>query len=114
VSQERYDFFQRPEVERIVFLSKRPSMPDGDMPLAGKLKRGGGQEVYAWLVCRAGGRSGPAVTAHWWAPPVVNTAPPARGAKRKLAAQLELRLGGDAGADLSAKPDTDSAREANP
>jgi hypothetical protein len=102
VSQERHDFFQRPEVERIIFLSKRPSMPDGDALLAGKVKRGGGHAVYGWMVFRAGGRSGDCVTADWWMPPAIKTSPAARRSLRKPVAQLELPLGSDAGADLEA------------
>jgi hypothetical protein len=110
VSQARHDFFQRPEVERIIFLSKRPSMPDGDALLTGKVKRGGGQTVYGWVVFRVGGRSGADVTSHWWMPPLVKTAQAARHRPRKPAAQLELPLGSDAGAGLGSKPDADSTR----
>ena len=114
-SQERYGFFQRPEVERIIFLSKRSSMPDGDALLAGAVKRGGGKVDYAWAVFRAGGRRGADVTSHWWMPPVVEPGLKAtRRRPRKPAAQLELPLGGDAGVDLSVKPDAGSAQEANP
>jgi hypothetical protein len=99
VSQERYGFFQRPEVERIVFLSKRPSMPDGDALLAGAVKRGGGKVDYAWAVFRAGGRRRADVTSHWWMPPVVEPALRATPRRpQKLASQLDL-FGGAAGVD---------------
>lgn len=45
-SQERYEFFRRREIERIISISKRPSMPDGDALIAGTVKRGGGKTNY--------------------------------------------------------------------
>ncbi|HZZ26156.1 MAG TPA: hypothetical protein VFE60_27985 [Roseiarcus sp.] len=92
VSQERYDFFQRPEMERIIFLSKRPSMPDGDALLRGDVKRGGGMEVYCWLVFRAAGRRGADVTSHWWMPPVIKKAPTERRSSRNPTPERPERL----------------------
>jgi hypothetical protein len=99
-SQERYNFFQRPEVERIIFLSKRPSMPDGHALLRGEVKRGRGKVDYAWAVFRAGGRRGADVRSHWWLPPVVEPALKATP-RRELASQLDL-FGGAAGVDPEA------------
>ena len=67
-SQERYEFFNRPEIERIISISKRPSMPDGDALIAGTVKRGGGKTNYDWMVFRAGGRSAAHPPNHWWMP----------------------------------------------
>jgi hypothetical protein len=67
-SQARHSFFRAPETERIIFLSKRPSMPDGDALLAGEVTRGGGKANYNWLIFRAGGRAGGAAVANWWMP----------------------------------------------
>ena len=101
-SQARHGFFQRPEVERIIFLSKRPSMPDGDAWLAGKVKRGGGKTNYVWLVFRVGGRQGAAPLSDWWMPPIIKKLKAAPRSSRKPApellskGQLELPLGSDA------------------
>jgi hypothetical protein len=67
-SQARYDFFHERETERIIVLSKRPSMPDGDALLAGDVKRGGGKANYAWLIFRVGGRRGAEATIDWGRP----------------------------------------------
>lgn len=67
-SQERFDLFNRAEIERVIVLSKRPSMPDGDALLAGKVKRGGGQANFVWLIFRSGGRRGAKAVIDWWMP----------------------------------------------
>ena len=67
-SQARYDFFRARETERIIVLSKRPSLPDGDALLAGEVKHGNGKANYAWLIFRVGGRRGAEATIDWGRP----------------------------------------------
>jgi hypothetical protein len=45
-SQERHAFFNGREIERVIVLSKRPSMPDGDALPRGDVTRGGGKTNY--------------------------------------------------------------------
>jgi hypothetical protein len=67
-SQARYDFFRARETERIIVLSKRPSLPDGDALIAGAVKRGNGKANYAWLIFRVGGRRGAEAAIDWGRP----------------------------------------------
>jgi hypothetical protein len=68
-SQTRHDFFRMSETERVIVLSKRPSMPDGDALLKGEVKRGNGKANYAWLIFRVGGRRGAQAVIDWGMPP---------------------------------------------
>lgn len=54
-SQGRHPLFTRPECERVLILSRRPSMPPGEMLVEkGEACRGGGSMDYCWVVFRAG------------------------------------------------------------
>lgn len=64
-AQCRHDWFRQRETERVVVLSRRPSMPDGDALLEGRVKASGGKANYVWMVFRAGGRRGPDATIDW-------------------------------------------------
>ena len=108
-AQARYNFFRQPEMERAIILSKRPSMPDGDVLLAGKVKRGNGKTNYLWLVFRSGGRHGAAPLLDWWMPPLVKLPPKARRRSSRetsrnaqpLPGQLDM-FDGDAGGEPGA------------
>jgi hypothetical protein len=64
-SKDRHGFFKRREMERVIILSRRPSMPDGDALLAGAVKQSGGKTNYAWLILRVGGRRGAEAAIDW-------------------------------------------------
>lgn len=49
-SQTRHGLFVGTPLARIYFLSDRPSMPPGDLLLAGKIKATGGKTDYLWMV----------------------------------------------------------------
>lgn len=54
-SQGRHPLFSAPECERVLILSKRPSMPPGEMLMEqGEACRGGGSADYCWVVFRSG------------------------------------------------------------
>lgn len=54
-SRRRHTLFCRLEMERVLVLSRRPSMPPGDMLAAlGEACRGGGSIDFVWCVWRAG------------------------------------------------------------
>lgn len=64
-SQGRYPLFSRPECERVLILSKRPSMPPGELLVAqGEACRGGGSMDYCWVVFRSG-KAKPGATIEW-------------------------------------------------
>lgn len=50
-SQKRYHLFYRPETEKIIMFSRRPSMPPGEMIMKhGESIRGGGSIDFCWVV----------------------------------------------------------------
>ena len=54
-SQKRMELFTIPEMERIIILSKRPSMPPGEMLLAhGESIRGNGSIDFLWAIWQVG------------------------------------------------------------
>lgn len=53
-SQTRHALFSSYPPARIYFLSDRPSMPPGDLLLAGKIKPEGGKLDFLWMVWEAG------------------------------------------------------------
>lgn len=53
-SQSRHPLFARREMDRVLVLSTRPSMPPGKALAAGTVKRGGGFHDFAWFVWRVG------------------------------------------------------------
>lgn len=54
-SQARHPLFMMPECDRILILSRRPSMPPGKLLAEkGEACRGGGFADYAWCVWRVG------------------------------------------------------------
>ena len=68
-SQGRYVLFARPEMELVLILSERPSVPPGEfLELYGEGERKGGSLDFAWLVFRRGGRRGIDVAARWVGP----------------------------------------------
>ena len=62
-SQGRYALFSRPEMERMVILSRRPSIPPGELLKAkGEAIRKGGTIDFGWFLWRVGKtRSGASV-----------------------------------------------------
>lgn len=65
-SQGRNSLFTAPECERILILSKRPSMPPGELLVEkGEICRGGGSMDYCWIVFRSGKRTTGDVTIGW-------------------------------------------------
>ena len=65
----RYVLFARPEMELVLILSERPSVPPGEfLELYGEGERKGGSLDFAWLVFRRGGRRGVDVAARWVEP----------------------------------------------
>lgn len=62
-SQGRHALFTRNPCSAIYFLSDRPSMPPGEMLLAGDVKAEGGKMDYCWIVFDKLHRGAPA--AHW-------------------------------------------------
>lgn len=64
-SQGRHPLFRRPECERVLILSKRPSMPPGELLMEkGEACRGGGAMDYCWIVFRVG-KTTPGATIGW-------------------------------------------------
>ena len=56
-SQGRYPLFTRPEMERVIVLSRRPSIPPGERIAAeGEAIRKGGSIDFGWFLWRAGKR----------------------------------------------------------
>jgi hypothetical protein len=54
-SQARHPLFNRPEMERVIVFSRRPSMPPGEMlARLGEGCRGGGSIDFVWCVWRVG------------------------------------------------------------
>lgn len=54
-SQKRHALFSRPEMERVIMFSRRPSMPPGQMLQEhGESIRGGGSIDFCWAVWRQG------------------------------------------------------------
>ena len=53
-SQKRHSLFTECPPAKIYYLSTRPSMPPGELFLAGKVKRGGGKLDYCWIVWHRG------------------------------------------------------------
>lgn len=50
-SQKRHGLFSRPEMERVIMFSRRPSMPPGEMLRThGEAIRGGGSIDFCWVV----------------------------------------------------------------
>jgi hypothetical protein len=66
-SQVRHPLFTRPDCERVLILSKRPSMPPGQMLLEqGEACRKGGFADYMWIIWRVGHcRFPPGATIQW-------------------------------------------------
>lgn len=63
-SQRRHGLFSRPEMERVIMFSRRPSMPPGQMLCDhGESIRGGGSIDFCWAVWKRG-HDGP-VTIDW-------------------------------------------------
>lgn len=61
-SQRRKPLFERPEMERVIILSRRPSMPPGEaLAEHGEKIRGGGSIDFCWCVWRVGRQRGPVV-----------------------------------------------------
>lgn len=64
-SQARHELFARPEMERVIVLSKRPSMPPGKMlAQQGEACRGGGSIDFVWCVWRVG-KTEPGCVVEW-------------------------------------------------
>ena len=54
-SQGRYALFSRPEMERVIVLSRRPSIPPGELlRVRGEAIRKGGSIDFAWYLWRVG------------------------------------------------------------
>jgi hypothetical protein len=67
-SQRRYPLFARPDSELLVVLSRRPSLPPGELLLErGESVRRSGSTDYAWMAWRRGRKAGSARIR--WAPP---------------------------------------------
>jgi hypothetical protein len=58
-SQKRYSLFTEHPPAKVYFLSTRPSMPPGELLLAGTVKRGGGKLDYCWIVWYRGHNGNP-------------------------------------------------------
>ena len=59
-SQKRQPLFHRSEMERVIILSKRPSMPPGEMLLKhGEAVRRNGSLDFLWAIWRVGRPPGP-------------------------------------------------------
>lgn len=64
-SQTRYPLFSAPECERVLILSKRPSMPPGELLAEkGEACRGGGFANYCWVVWCVG-KTRPGAEIEW-------------------------------------------------
>lgn len=64
-SQKRKPLFERPEMDRVIIMSRRPSMPPGEALLEhGEKIRGGGSIDFCWAVWRVGKMDG-APTIEW-------------------------------------------------
>lgn len=68
-SRRRHWFFTHTPIARLYFLSDRPSMPPGDLYVAGKIKASGGKVDYLWMVWDHAHMGPP--TAHWLCKPGV-------------------------------------------
>lgn len=67
-SQQRHPLFARPEMERVLIFSRRPSMPPGKVLLEkGESCRGGGSIDFLWCVWRVG-KTAPGASIEWVAP----------------------------------------------
>lgn len=67
-SQRRHPLFARPDCELVLVLSRRPSMPPGDLLRHhGEAIRGSGSTDFAWVIWRRGRTRGN--TAIRWEPP---------------------------------------------
>ena len=54
-SQSRYALFSRPQMERVIILSRRPSIPPGGLlQVRGEAIRKGGSIDFAWYLWRVG------------------------------------------------------------
>lgn len=58
-SVRRNPFYQQAPLQQILVCSERPSMPPGELLVAGQIEAKGGTEDYMWLVFERGWRSGP-------------------------------------------------------
>jgi hypothetical protein len=58
-SVRRNPFYQQAPLQQILVCSERPSMPPGELLVAGEIEAKGGTEDYMWLVFERGWRSGP-------------------------------------------------------
>jgi hypothetical protein len=68
-SQGRYALFARREMELVLILSERPSVPPGEFLEAyGEERRGNGSLDFAWLMFRSGGRRRADVAIRWVEP----------------------------------------------
>lgn len=66
-SQTRYPLFSAPECERVLILSKRPSMPPGKLLAEkGEACRKGGFANYCWVIWRVG-KTVPGTIVEWTA-----------------------------------------------
>lgn len=64
-SQGRHNLFSRPETEKIILFSKRPSMPPGELLMKeGEKIRGNGSIDFCWVVWNVYSNPGP-VTVEW-------------------------------------------------
>jgi hypothetical protein len=68
-SQTRHALFTARPPTRLYFLSARPSMPPGDLLLAGEIEAKGGKMDFMWMVWDQRYSGGPCV-AHWLGRPV--------------------------------------------
>ncbi len=64
-SQGRHPLFTRPEMERVIVFSRRPSMPSGKfLAEHGEAGRGGGSIDFVWCIWRVG-KSTPGTSIEW-------------------------------------------------
>ena len=63
-SQGRYSLFSRPETDAVLVLSRRPSMPPGELlAVMGESARHSGSMDFCWCLFRRGRAAGPATIA---------------------------------------------------
>jgi hypothetical protein len=68
-SVRRYSLFIRPECELVLVLSRRPSLPPGDLlQRHGESIRGNGSTDFLWIALRRGGRIGDHTRIEWATP----------------------------------------------
>lgn len=68
-SMRRHPLFVRPECELVLVLSRRPSLPPGELLLKqGESIRGNGSMDFLWIALRRGGRLGDYTRIEWAKP----------------------------------------------